>query len=96
MKILPYVIRVVSILEALGFLLLLPVAFAFNDTGEPAATIVAIYGGYAMIGIGVFVANEIMIRKQAFQSRSFRIGYHLFWACAALAAAVAWTVLANA
>ncbi|MBM7564555.1 hypothetical protein [Paenibacillus sacheonensis] len=92
MNILPNVIRVLSILAALGFLLLLPVAFAFNDTGEPKATILAIYGGYALIGISVFVANEFMIRKQAFQHRSFRIGYRLFWACAALAAAGAWAV----
>ncbi|SFI76419.1 hypothetical protein SAMN02799624_02073 [Paenibacillus sp. UNC496MF] len=94
MNVLPNIVRAISALATLGALLLLGVAFLFNDTGEPASTLLAIYGGYALIGLSVFVGNEILIGKRAFAHRPVRRAYRIFWACVALAGLCVWAAVA--
>lgn len=67
--------------------------FLFNDTREQANTLLAIWGGYPLIGIILIIVNEILLRI-AFANRSFRRAYGLFWAFVAVAGGCAWAISA--
>ncbi|MCM3626160.1 hypothetical protein M3194_02110 [Paenibacillus glycanilyticus] len=91
MKVLAYSIRVLLVLATIGALLLLAIAFLFNDTGESAHTLLAIWGVYPLLGLILIIVNEILLRK-AYVNRSFRKIYGLFWACILGAGACAWAI----
>lgn len=93
MKLLAYFTRAILALATLGALLLLALAFLFNDTREPANTLLAIWGGYPLIGIILIFVNEILLRI-AFANRLFRRAYGLFWAFVAVAGGCAWAISA--
>ncbi|RED63308.1 hypothetical protein [Cohnella lupini] len=91
MKLLAYFTRALLTLATLASLLLLAVAFLFNDTGEPANRLLAIWGVYPLIGIILLIVNEILLRR-TFASRSFWKVYGVFWACVAGAGGCAWAI----
>lgn len=93
MKLLAYFTRALLALATLGALLLLALAFLFNDTGEPANTLLVIWGGYPLIGLILIIVNEKLLRI-AFANHSFRRAYGIFWACVAGAGVCAWAISA--
>ncbi|MDR6551647.1 hypothetical protein [Paenibacillus qinlingensis] len=92
MKLLAYFTRTILVLATLGALMLLGLAFLFNDTSEPAYRLLAIWGGYPLIGLILIIVNEKLLRK-AFANRSFRT-YGLFWACVVIVVLCAWAISA--
>lgn len=93
MKLLAFFTRAILALATLGALLLLGIAFLFNDTSEPASKLLMIWGGYPLIGIILIIVNEKLLRI-AFANRSFRRGYGLFWGCVAVAGVCVWAISA--
>ncbi|CAM4419904.1 hypothetical protein FHS16_003815 [Paenibacillus endophyticus] len=92
MKLLTYFTRTLLVITTLGAILLLALAFLFNDTGEPAIKLLAIWGIYPLIGLILFFVNELLLRK-AFAKDSFRRAYGIFWACVAGVGCV-WAIIA--
>ncbi|WP_219836095.1 hypothetical protein [Paenibacillus sp. R14(2021)] len=84
MKTLPLLTRILLIPVILCLMLLVPIAFAFNDSGESALTIILMYGGMLLAGIALFVANEIVIRRKALRYSAIRIMYLCIWGVIAL------------
>lgn len=93
MKLLAYFTRALLVIATLGALLLLALAFLFNDTGEPAIKLLAIWGGYPLIGIILIIVNEMLLRK-ALAKRSFRRAYGIFWACVGGVGVCIWAIIA--
>ncbi|MBP3967396.1 hypothetical protein [Paenibacillus lignilyticus] len=91
MKLLAYFTRALLALATLGALLLLAIAFLFNDTGESAFTLLRIWGGYSLVGVILIIVNEIMLRN-ANANPSFRRVYGLFWACVAAVGVCTWAM----
>ncbi|SDX89605.1 hypothetical protein [Paenibacillus sp. CF384] len=93
MKLLAFLTRALLTLATLGALLLLAIAFLFNDTNESAIKLLSIWGGYALVGIILIIVNEIMLRS-AKANHSFRRIYGLIWAAIAVVGICAWVISA--
>jgi hypothetical protein len=93
MKLLAFFTRTILVLATLASLFLLAISFLFNDTGEPAIRLLAIWGGYPLIGIILIIVNEFLLRR-AFADRSFRKVYGIFWVCVVVVGACVWAISA--